>query len=49
MIYCLSKTSNSGVVSGSSFSVSPPNNKPTNKIFFFYSALKSAVVNISSS
>ena len=36
-------------VLGSSFSVSLPNNKPTNKVFFFYSVLESAVVNISSS
>ena len=33
-------------VLGSSFSVSLTNNKPTNKVFFFYSVLESAVVNI---
>ena len=36
-------------VLGSSFSVSLINNKPMNKIFFFYSDLEYAVVNISSS
>ena len=36
-------------VLGSSFSASLINNKPTNKVFFFYSVLESAVVNISSS
>ena len=34
---------------GSSFSLSLPNNKPTNRIFFFYSALEYALDNISSS